>query len=179
MASRPVSRILWTQRSYPRRAGDHLSGIAVAGNLVQPTRTSDGTSSPVGCPKTTFRPAWPCSWWGLPGRRHCCRRRWSLTPPFHPRRKSRPFRQCTSLLHVPSSCPARPLAGTTLWGVRTFLSLGEPKPRSPGQLATFNHTEDGALRQPRSSGRALFIRKDNAASAFLPTLADATACRPG
>ena len=29
-------------------------------------------------------PAWPCSGWGLPGRRHCCRRRWSLTPPFHP-----------------------------------------------------------------------------------------------
>jgi hypothetical protein len=29
-------------------------------------------------------PAWPCSRWGLPGRRHCCRRRWSLTPPFHP-----------------------------------------------------------------------------------------------
>ncbi len=31
-----------------------------------------------------FAPAWPCSRWGLPGRRHCCRRRWSLTPPFHP-----------------------------------------------------------------------------------------------
>ncbi len=29
-------------------------------------------------------PAWPCSRWGLPGRQHCCRRRWSLTPPFHP-----------------------------------------------------------------------------------------------
>jgi len=29
-------------------------------------------------------PAWPCSRWGLPGRGHCCPRRWSLTPPFHP-----------------------------------------------------------------------------------------------
>jgi len=28
-------------------------------------------------------PAWPCSWRRLPGRRHCCPRRWSLTPPFH------------------------------------------------------------------------------------------------
>jgi len=33
-------------------------------------------------------PAWPCSWWGLPGRRHYCRRRWSLTPPFHPYRRA-------------------------------------------------------------------------------------------
>ena len=29
-------------------------------------------------------PAWPCSRRGLPGRQHYCRRRWSLTPPFHP-----------------------------------------------------------------------------------------------
>ena len=28
-------------------------------------------------------PAWPCSRRGLPGRTHCCTRRWSLTPPFH------------------------------------------------------------------------------------------------
>lgn len=45
-------------------------------------------------------------------------------------------RQYTSLLHLPSGCPARPLAGTALYGVRTFLSPGEPEPRSPGQLAT-------------------------------------------
>jgi hypothetical protein len=30
-----------------------------------------------------FVPAWPCSQRGLPGRLHYCRRRWSLTPPFH------------------------------------------------------------------------------------------------
>ena len=30
-------------------------------------------------------PVWPCSRRGLPGRRHYWRRRWSLTPPFHPR----------------------------------------------------------------------------------------------
>jgi len=33
-----------------------------------------------------FAPAWPCSRWGLPGHRPCSRRRWSLTPPFHPDR---------------------------------------------------------------------------------------------
>jgi hypothetical protein len=31
-----------------------------------------------------FVPAWPCSRRGLPGRVHCCIRRWSFTPPFHP-----------------------------------------------------------------------------------------------
>ncbi len=31
--------------------------------------------------------------------------------------------QCTSLLHFPSGHPARPLAGTVLYGVRTFLDL--------------------------------------------------------
>jgi hypothetical protein len=31
-----------------------------------------------------FVPAWPCSRRGLPGRMHCCVRRWSFTPPFHP-----------------------------------------------------------------------------------------------
>jgi hypothetical protein len=36
-----------------------------------------------------FASVWPCSRWGLPGRRHCCRRRWSFTPPFHPRRAAR------------------------------------------------------------------------------------------
>ena len=34
-----------------------------------------------------------------------------------------PDRQCTSLLHFPSGHPARPLAGTVLYGVRTFLDL--------------------------------------------------------
>ncbi len=32
----------------------------------------------------SFAPARPCSRRGLPGDRHCCRPRWSLTPPFHP-----------------------------------------------------------------------------------------------
>lgn len=150
LASRPISRILWTPRGCPRDPGDHLSGATVTGRLVQPTRTSDGTSSPVDGPKTTFRPAWPCSRWGLPGRRHRCRRRWSLTPPFHPRRRGCPLWQYASLLHLPSSYPARPLAGTLLCGVRTFLSFGNPKPRSPGQLATFNRTGKPAGGQPLS-----------------------------
>ena len=127
---------------------DQLQRSAVTDDLMQPTRTSGGTSNSAGDHTATFRPAWPCSRWGLPGRWHCCRRRWSLTPPFHPRRKSRPFRQCTSLLHLPSGHPARPLAGTSLFGVRTFLGPGEPKPRSSNQLATLNAIEKYAGRQP-------------------------------
>jgi hypothetical protein len=38
---------------------------------------------------------------------------------------SRPNRQYASLLHFPSGRPARPLAGTMLCGVRTFLDLPE------------------------------------------------------
>ena len=43
-------------------------------------------------------------------------------------------RQYASLLHLPSSYPARPLAGTVLFGVRTFLSSRLMEPRPPGQL---------------------------------------------
>ena len=147
-ASRPISRILSAVGGCPPTTGDHLSGIAVTGNLTQPTRTSRGTSNSAGSPKVAFRPAWPCSWWGLPGRRHRCRRRWSLTPPFHPRHKSCPLWQYASLLHLPSSYPARPLAGTLLCGVRTFLSPGEPEPRSPGLLATHDPSALSAAWQP-------------------------------
>ena len=42
-------------------------------------------------------------------------------------------RQYASLLHFPSGRPARPLAGTVLCGVRTFLSL-------PKQTATTRST---------------------------------------
>ena len=44
-----------------------------------------------------------------------------------------PWRQYTSLLHFPAGHPARPLAGTVLFGVRTFLDLTR-RPRSPSQL---------------------------------------------
>lgn len=126
----------------PAASGDHLSGNAIAGALWRPTRMSDGTSSPVtdaaDMPPPHFHPAWPCSWRGLPGWRHYCHHRWSLTPPFHPRPARRPGNTplcCT----IPSGRPVRPLAGAMLRGVRTFLDLtasakGNEKPRPPGQL---------------------------------------------
>lgn len=78
----PISRILFPHGV----GGDHLSRITITGNLWQPTRTSDGANNtiPGRVAPFRFRSAWSCSRWGLPGRRHYCPRRRSLTPPFHP-----------------------------------------------------------------------------------------------
>jgi hypothetical protein len=93
-------------------------------------------------PAYDLYPAWPCSRWGLPGRRHYCRRRWSLTPPFHPHLPEISGRHYASLLHLPSGRPARPLAGTVLFGVRTFLSAAFAAPRPPGQLDEADRNTD-------------------------------------
>ena len=74
----PVSRVL----SSAMRWGDHLSGPKSLDGAQAAYPEFEG-SEPLPVPKD-FTPAWPCSRWGMPGRRHCCRRRWSLTPPFHP-----------------------------------------------------------------------------------------------
>lgn len=84
-----------------------------------------------------FASAWPCSRWGLPGRRHCCRRRWSLTPPFHPDRLERRSSLRSSVqpgglflwpcprVSPPGSCPAS-------CSVERGLSSGSVRrPRSP------------------------------------------------
>jgi len=63
---------------------------------MQPTRC--GTGRPIA-------PAWPCSRWGLPGRSHRCARRWSLTPPFHPRTARFRAMQYTSLWHSAVESP--------------------------------------------------------------------------
>ena len=52
-------------------------------------------------------------------------------------------RQYASLLHLPSGFPARLLAGIVLYGVRTFLSLDQAKPRSPSQLGKLIVTLNG------------------------------------
>lgn len=64
------------------RCGDHLSGSKPLG-WTQAAYPGLKGSEPLPVPKD-IAPAWPCSRWGMPGRRHCCRRRWSLKPPFHP-----------------------------------------------------------------------------------------------
>ncbi len=63
-------------------------------------------------------PAWPCSRRGLPGRPHCCRRRWSLTPPFHHDRLAAAVCFCGPIRQVTSP---RGFPGAVLCGVRTFL----------------------------------------------------------
>lgn len=106
--ARPSSHPLAPGRSSvwaPRRRGAHAAYPELDGDEPPP--------APKG-----FAPAWPCSRWGLPGRRHCCRRRWSLTPPFHPCRRER--RRSVSVALSPGF-PVRELPGTPLGGARTFL----------------------------------------------------------
>ncbi len=74
---RSISRIL-SSGNLGSRLGDHLSGTHVSMRLVRPTRSLRVRAAPHP-PKADYAPAWPCSWWGLPGRPHCCGRRWSLT----------------------------------------------------------------------------------------------------
>ena len=92
-----------------------------------------------------FVPAWPCSWWGLPGRLHCCTRRWSLT-----RTQVRRFgsNRCLWHLFTLTSLAERSLGGLFLWPDPTgypspgvtrhralwsadFPQLWLPEPRSP------------------------------------------------
>ena len=87
---RPVYKPHSVQRNCFRLCS-HLSGRCVAApldaaypGLTQPPRdwihmkTSRLPPSADG-----FVPAWPCSRRGLPDDLHYCKRRWSLTPPFH------------------------------------------------------------------------------------------------
>ena len=103
-SGQPVSRLLsWTIIYLPL--------LSPAGSSSQPGAFC-GTSRP-------NAPARLCSRWGLPSREPHCPRRWSLTPPFHPRPAH--ARQSTSLLRFPSGFPACPLGSTALCGGRTFL----------------------------------------------------------
>ena len=81
---RPISRVL----SSPRRGmGDHLSRRAVTSTLVQPTRNWSSEEEEDGPPPVPRGEPCPCLALLLVGVAwppHCCGRRWSLTPPFHP-----------------------------------------------------------------------------------------------
>ena len=128
LAYKPHS-VSFLRRSH-RKNGDHLSRTAIAVSLVQPTRTSDGTSSSVAPDQprrltTSFRPAWPCSRWGLPGQRHCCHCRWSLTPPFHPHLTENP-----QLGNIPLCCTCRRFTRPAVSRHRALWSADFPQPRT-------------------------------------------------
>ena len=86
----------------------------------------------------------------MPGRRRCRRRRWSLTPPFHPdlqlERRSRlwsgarpsPVSRRSFSVALSASCPARVLPDTVLCGARTFLGR-QSRPRPLGQPTELPH----------------------------------------
>jgi len=85
----PVSRVLCAKRRL------RLGAAIISLGAALPTRSSSLPEArrieQIRTARRTvqFASVWPCSRWGLPGRRHYCRRRWSLTPPFHPRRAAR------------------------------------------------------------------------------------------
>ncbi len=143
------------------RMCDHLSGRRVAAPLGAAYPGLTQSPSDRVCMKASRLPpsaddfilAWLCSRRGLPGHLHYCRRRWSLTPPFHsycPRlcvpldkRENKgkgatcfcgPFRQVRSSTEA---SPPRVLSDAVLYGVRTFLDSANTEPRSPNQPEAF------------------------------------------
>lgn len=87
-SGRSVSRILSGELL---RVCDHLSGRRVAAPLgaaypgltQSPRERIHMKTSRLPPSADGFVPAWPCSRRGLPDDLHYCKRRWSLTPPFH------------------------------------------------------------------------------------------------
>jgi len=85
-----------------------------------------------------FSPVWPCTGRGLPGRGHCCPRRWSLTPPFHPHTPARAVCFCGP---VQKLAPLQALPGFLLCGVRTFLTAWLAA-RTPDWPEWFHHIQN-------------------------------------
>jgi hypothetical protein len=86
----PISRVLSRGRGAGRvvLAPARHAWATIYLRATSPRRSSDLPEAQrvraAPFPRWGIAPAWPCSRRRLPGRRHCCRRRWSLTPPFHP-----------------------------------------------------------------------------------------------
>ena len=87
-SGRSISRIL---SSGLLRLCDHLSGRRVTAPLnatypgltLSPCEKALMKTSSLPPSADGFVPTWSCSRRGLPGHLHCCKCRWSLTPPFH------------------------------------------------------------------------------------------------
>ena len=116
----------------PEGMGDHLSRRGVTDALVQPTRNSTETSH---LPPAVagFVPAWPCSGWGLPGRRIAAdaggllHHRFTLTP-----KGAVCF--CGPIRHFTAP---RVLPGILLSGVRTFLDPDQQSRDRPANLGIY------------------------------------------
>jgi len=61
----------------------HTALAAYPGLAISPLEIAHEVTSSLLPSSDGIVPVWPCSRRGLPGRMHCCKRRWSLTPPFH------------------------------------------------------------------------------------------------
>jgi len=109
--------------------GGHLSGRIIADTLARSTRVLVGASSPAGPPDHNDLADQPLCLILLPvGFADPAASLQLLVVSYttvspSPAKSQSPGRQSASLLHFPSGYPARPLAGTVLSGVRTFLDL--------------------------------------------------------
>ncbi len=138
--------------------GSHSSGPAVACRLERPTREQR---------EPRYRPPiWSCSGWGLPCR-PCCHVRGELLPRRFTLARTclrRPLAVC-SLLHFPSPCDVRQLAGILLCGARTFLCITKVMQRLPGQLSIWSIAQFRSLRgqemeAPRSAPALEYAAED-------------------
>jgi len=121
-------------------------------------------------PDGSFVPSWPCSRRGLPGRLHYCRRRWSLTPPFHPCPCGRSVFCGPFPAGREDSLPAPGFPGAVLCGVRTFLDLAQRDRDRPVDLGHLYHTRSHAHRQRVLAGerRPRFPERGECASQDRP-----------
>ncbi len=145
---------------------------------VQPTRGCAETSS---LPSSVddFAPAWPCSRRGLPGRLHYCKRRWSLTPPFHHHQPPRGLAVCFCG-PVRRVAPPRMLSDAVLCGVRTFLDPDNAGPQLPDQPeVTASYTLERCESTLADSNSALKVdisRKDIKIETYFIFVSKGTPC---
>jgi len=129
-------------------------GIIYLGSASPPT--SSGVPGAFYGTGRSPAPVSPCSRWGLPGHRHRCRCRCALTAPFHPRSVSTAI---CSLLHLPSSFPARPLAGiVALWSA-DFPRQAHDLPRFPRSTRQIHCTAKQSPSSSHRQGRRCFVSR--------------------
>lgn len=147
MDGKRISRVL----SPATPEADHFSRSAVTRALEQPTRNWRPCGHRRGPRLVPYLALLPVGFTVpslLPGTRG------SLTPPFHPYLGPRGPSAVCSLLHFPSPCDARSLAGTVPSGARTFLgrATAHERGRAPGRRVCpgwFGRRASGP--QPRSA----------------------------
>lgn len=167
----PVSRVLCPTGL----GGGHLSRAAVTRRLVRPTRELED-EQPSGARPGLSRQsprshAWPCSWWGLPGRpcRHAAggllRHLFTLA-----RRETQGLSRWRSVsVALSVGRPTWGLPSTALCGARTFLTLRYGRAQPPGSLGQAHLSTQVVSRQEVLLRRDLGYLGENRMQERVPT----------